>query len=183
MLFYRLAIFDDKAIEIFEKGIGGFYRYTDGERETVCALDEMDLGIVDRDRAGESVLLVFDDVAEAWKRVKSEKFEAYRKKASWVWKCLYWTEELYGYTPIENFLDVINIKKELRMEGNELIEIFDQIVAVIPFYSSPRTCRSPDICLPPARFLPCNLVWMRPHNEVLFYSPVQSLDGGSVQVK
>ena len=125
VLFYRLAIFDDKAIEIFEKGIGGFYRYTDGERETVCALDEMDLGIVGRDRAGESVLLVFDDVAEAWKRVKSEKFEAYRKKASWVWKCLYWTEELYGYTPIENFLDVINIKKELRMEGNELIEIFD----------------------------------------------------------
>jgi len=71
VLFYRLAIFDDKAIEIFEKGIGGFYRYTDGERETVCALDEMDLGIVGRDRAGESVLLVFDDVAEAWKRVKS----------------------------------------------------------------------------------------------------------------
>ena len=32
---------------------------------------------------------------------------------------------MYGYTPIENFLDVINVKKELRMTGDELIEIFD----------------------------------------------------------
>ena len=63
--------------------------------------------MVGEDDAGEDIVFVFDDVAEVWQGVKNEKFEAYRKRASWVWKCLYWTEEMYGYTPIENFLDVI----------------------------------------------------------------------------
>ena len=95
------------------------------ERDTVDILDEMELAVVCRDDAGEDILFVFDEVAEVWQGVKNEKFDAYRKRASWVWKCLYWTEEMYGYTPIENFLDVINVKKELRMTGDELIEIFD----------------------------------------------------------
>jgi len=125
VMFYRLSIFDDRAIEIFEKGIGRFYRFTDEERDTVNVLNEMEFAAVGRDDAGEDILFVFDDVAEVWQGVKNEKFDAYRKRASWVWKCLYWTEEMYGYTPIENFLDVINVKKELRMTADELIEIFD----------------------------------------------------------
>lgn len=40
------------------------------------------------------ILFVFDDVAEVWRGVKNEKFDAYRKRASWVWKCLYWTVRL-----------------------------------------------------------------------------------------
>ena len=125
VMFCRMSIFDDRAIEIFEKGIGRFYRFTDEERDTVSILNEMDLAVVGKDDAGEDVLFVFDDVAEVWRGVKNEKFDAYRKRASWVWKCLYWTEEMYGYTPIENFLDVINVKKELRMTADELTEIFD----------------------------------------------------------
>ena len=126
VMFCRMSIFDDRAIEIFEKGIGKFYRFTDDERDTVSILNEMDLAVVGEDDAGEDIVFVFDDVAEVWQGVKNEKFEAYRKRASWVWKCLYWTEEMYGYTPIENFLDVINVKKELRMTADELIEIFDR---------------------------------------------------------
>ena len=125
VMFYRMSIFDDRAIEIFEKSIGKFYHYTDEERDTVSVLNEMDLAVAGRDDAGEDILFVFDDVAEVWRGVKNEKFDAYRKRASWVWKCLYWTEEMYGYTPIENFLDVINVKKKLQMTGNELIEVFD----------------------------------------------------------
>ena len=125
VMFYRMSIFDDKAIEIFEKGIGKFYRYTDEERDIVSILNEMDLAVDGRDDAGEDILFVFDDVAEIWQGVKNEKFDAYRKRASWVWKCLYWTEEMYGYTPIENFLDVINVKKGFRMVGDELLEVFD----------------------------------------------------------
>ena len=124
-MFCRMSIFDDRAIELFEKGIGRFYRFSDEERDTVDILNEMDLAAVGRDDAGEDVLFVFDDVAEVWREGKNEKFDAYRKRASWVWKCLYWTEEMYGYTPIENFLDVINVKKELQMTADELIEIFD----------------------------------------------------------
>ena len=126
VMFYRLSIFDDGAIEIFEKGIGKFYRYTYEERDTVNVLNEMEFAAVGRDDAGEDILFVFDDVAEVWQGVKNEKFDAYRKRASWVWKCLYWTEEMYGYTPIESFLDVINVKKELQMTADELIEIFDR---------------------------------------------------------
>ena len=125
VMFYRMSIFDDRAIDLFEKGIGKFYRYSDEERDTVSVLNEMDLAVAGRDDAGEEILFVFDDVAEVWRGVKNEKFDAYRKRASWVWKCLYWTEEMYGYTPIENFLDVINVKKELRMTGDELVEVFD----------------------------------------------------------
>ena len=125
VMFCRMSIFDDRAIEIFEKGIGKFYRFTDEERDTVNVLNEMEFAAVGRDDAGEDIVFVFDDVAEVWRGVKKEKFDAYRKRASWVWKCLYWTEEMYGYTPIENFLDVINVKKELRMTADELIEIFD----------------------------------------------------------
>ena len=100
VMFYRMSIFDDRAIDLFEKGIGKFYRYSDEERDTVSVLNEMDLAVAGRDDAGEEILFVFDDVAEVWRGVKNEKFEAYRKRASWVWKCLYWTEEMYGYTPI-----------------------------------------------------------------------------------
>ena len=126
VMFCRMSIFDDRAIEIFEKGIGKFYRFTDDERDIVSILNEMDLAVVGEDDAGEDIVFVFDDVAEVWQGVKNEKFEAYRKRASWVWKCLYWTEEMYGYTPIENFLDVIGVKKEFRMSANELIEIFNR---------------------------------------------------------
>ena len=125
VMFYRMSIFDDKAIELFEKGIDRFYRFTDEERDTASVLDEMNMAAIGRDEAGEDIFFVFDDIAEVWKEVKNEKFDAYRKKASWVWKCLYWTEEFYGYTPIENFLDVINARKGFRMTDDELIEIFD----------------------------------------------------------
>ena len=82
VMFYRLSIFDDKAIEIFEKGIGRFYRFTDEERDTVSILNEMDLAVVGKDDAGEDIVFVFDDVAEVWQGVKNEKFEAYRKRGS-----------------------------------------------------------------------------------------------------
>ena len=89
VMFYRMSIFDDRAIEIFEKSIGKFYRYTDEEKDAVSVLNEMDLAVAGRDDAGEEILFVFDDVAEVWRGVKNEKFDVYRKRASWVWKCLY----------------------------------------------------------------------------------------------
>ena len=94
VMFYRMSIFDDRAIDLFEKGIGKFYRYSDEERDTVSVLNEMDLAVAGRDDAGEEILFVFDDVAEVWRGVKNEKFDVYRKRASWVWKCLYWTVRL-----------------------------------------------------------------------------------------
>ena len=56
------------------------------------------------------------DVVKVWKEVKTEKFQAYHKRASWVWKCLYCAEEMYAVTPIEIMLEVINVKKGMRMK-------------------------------------------------------------------
>lgn len=120
VMFYRMSIFDDKALRTFEKGIGGFYKWNTTEFNDVCIFNEMDYAA-----SGGGVFYVFDDVARVWKSVRNKKFETYRKKASWVWKCLYWTEEMYGYTPIENFLDVINARKGFHMTEAELIDIFD----------------------------------------------------------
>ncbi len=120
-MFYRMSIFDDKAIELFEKAIGKLYEYTKDEFYAACIFDGMDYAFM-----RENVLFVPQDVAEAWKTVRTEDFERYRKRASWVWKCLHWTEEMYGYTPIEKFLDVCNIKKGFRIKRDELIRIFDR---------------------------------------------------------
>ena len=120
VMFYRMSIFDNKALVLFEKGIGSSYICTEEEYDTACIFDEMDFAAVSVDK-----FYVFDDVAEVWKKVRNKKFETYRKRASWVWKCLHWTEGMYGFTPIENFLDVINTKKGFRMTETELIEIFD----------------------------------------------------------
>ena len=138
VMFYRMSIFDDKAIEIFEKGIGKFYRYMDEERDIVSILNEMDLVVDGRDDAGEDILFVFDDVAEIWQGVKNEKFDAYRKRASWVWKCLYWTEEMYGYTPIENFLDVIEVFDHFPLDQLWTVRLDDIFLSTIYATDSDR---------------------------------------------
>ena len=56
VMFYRMSIFDDRAIEIFEKSIGKFYRYTDEEKDAVSVLNEMDLAVAGRDDAGEDII-------------------------------------------------------------------------------------------------------------------------------
>ena len=120
VMFYRMSIFDNRAIQLFEKGIGEYYTYTEDEFDDACVFNEMDFAVVD----GE-LFYVVDDVAEIWKKIKDKKYESYRKRASWVWKCLYWTEEMYGFTPIEHFIDVVNTKKGFRMTVAELVEIYN----------------------------------------------------------
>ena len=124
VMFYRMSIFDDRALRLFEKGIENPYEYQYDELDNACIFDEMDYAVVEGD-----TFCVFKEVAEAWKAVRNDKFEAYRKRAAWVWKCLYWTEEMYGVTPAEHFLEVVNSKKSFRMDESELIDIFDRFPA------------------------------------------------------
>lgn len=120
VMFYRMSIYDDKTIELFERGMGNPCEVTDDEFDTACIFNEIDYGTI-----GNGNLFIYEEVAKVWPKVRNESFEAYRKRASWVWKCLYWTEEMYGFTPIGKFLDVINVKKGFRMTDKELLEIFD----------------------------------------------------------
>lgn len=119
-MFYRTSILTDKEIAAFEKGFDGPVRVSDKDINSVGTLNEMDLIVVSN---GE--YLVPCDVVSVWKQVKDDKFEAYHKRASWVWKCLYWAEVMYVYTPLETMLEVINVKKGFRMKAEELKEMFE----------------------------------------------------------
>lgn len=119
-MFYRAAILTDKEIAVLEKGFDGPVKIGDKDINPVGTLNQMEFIAVSN---GE--YLVPCDVASAWKRVKDDRFEAYRKRASWVWKCLYWAEEMYVFTPLEIMLEVINVKKGFRMRAEELKEIFN----------------------------------------------------------
>lgn len=119
-MFYRASILTDKEIAVLEKGFDGPVKIGDKDINPVGTLNQMEFIAVSN---GE--YLVPCDVASAWKQVKDDKFEAYRKRASWVWKCLYWAEEMYVFTPLEIMLEVINVKKGFRMRAEELKEIFN----------------------------------------------------------
>lgn len=119
-MFYRASILTDKEIAVFEKGFEGPVVSADKDLNAVGTLNEMDFIVVSNRE-----YIVPSDVASAWKQVKDDKFEAYHKRASWVWKCLYWAEEMYAYTPLETMLEVINVKKGFRMKAEELKEMFE----------------------------------------------------------
>ena len=119
VMFYRLSTFDSKELRLFEKGIGGFYEYSEDEFDTLCTFAETDYVFL-----GEKHFYVPADVASVWEKVNDDRFAAYTERSSWVWKCLFWTEEMYGYTPEDIFLKVINTKKGIRMEMDELMKIF-----------------------------------------------------------
>lgn len=118
-LFYRMAILDNQSIAIFEKALKGTYHYDDKTMDRVFAIKEMHLGW-----ASKGEFWVFPDVAKAWEKVKGEEFSRYQKRASWVWKCVYWCEKMYAFTPMDIFLEVINSKKGMRMKTDETIEMF-----------------------------------------------------------
>lgn len=119
ILFYRVTILSDKAIKVFEKGFNGPYTLTDDEFDNGCILNEMDLAVMSRNE-----LVIPCDVVDAWNKINDEKFQEYRKKAFWVWKCIHWAEKMYAYTPVDIMLEVINNKKGMRITAEELKEIF-----------------------------------------------------------
>ncbi len=122
VMYYRMSIFDDKAIELFERGFNGTVNVGGDEKayDIVCMLNEIEYAAVSK---GE--YLIPCDVVKVWKKIRTNEFEMYRKRASWVWKCLHFAEELYGICPIEKLLGIVNIKKGISMDEDELIKIFD----------------------------------------------------------
>lgn len=125
-LFYRLAILDDRAMKILEAGSAGYIDAPEDrdDFEIVCVLNETDLTILSEDRRYSTL----SDVWEIYeKHIAGEKFEEYRARASWVWKCLRWVENMYAFAPEDIFLKVINSKKKMHMTSEELREIFENL--------------------------------------------------------
>ena len=123
-LFYRLALLDDTAMGLLKAGSENPMEFSLGDSsfDLACTLNEMEVGSIDERRR----FITLSDVWEICeKEFDHEKFEIYRERASWVWKCLRWTEYMYGYTPEDIFLKLINTKKKMHMTSEELREIFD----------------------------------------------------------
>ena len=122
IMFYRLSIFDDKTMELFEKAIGDWYEYSEEDSERAAFLGEYDYALL---RAGS--IFVPKNVAEAYRTVNTDEFNSYRQKASWLWKCLNWVQFLYGYAPYDIVLKLANAKKGLKFSEKQLLEMYDNL--------------------------------------------------------
>lgn len=123
-MFYRLAILDDEAMELLKKGSMEPVALDPSMKEfdVACTLNEMEVANISEDH-------LFVTISDVWNiyenKIDNVKFETYRAKASWVWKCLRWVENMYAIAPDDVFIKVVNSKKKLHMTVEELGEIFD----------------------------------------------------------
>ena len=125
-LFYRMALVDDWGMELLKAGAKATVMVPpeDDRFDVACVLKELELARFDADDS-------FSTLEDVWavyeKEVAGEKFEAYRTRASWVWRCLHWAEYMYGCTPKDVFLKVVNVKKGMRMTADEFEKIWSNI--------------------------------------------------------
>ena len=125
-LFYRLAILDDESFDLLRSGSKEPLIISTDDKlfDIACTLNEMEVASFDNDHS----FLTLTDVWEVYEtELDHDKFSAYREKASWVWKCICWAENMYVYTPEDILLKVINGKKKMHMTPEELIDIFDHL--------------------------------------------------------
>lgn len=125
-MFYRAAILTHKEITVLEKGFNGAVSFKQEEADAITTLNGLDFIIVNNRE-----YIVPCDVIKVWQEIKNDKFLAYHKKASWVWKCLYWAEEMYVRTPMDIMIQLVNTKKSMKISKAELIEIYENF---------PKTC-------------------------------------------
>lgn len=123
-LFDRMAILDDRAMKLLEKASMERIELDIDDADTydlACTLNELDLA--DLGRFGQFSTL--SDVWDVYKNeIAGEEFEAYRKKASWVWRCLHWAEYMYVYAPMDVMVRVINNKKGMHLTEEEITDIY-----------------------------------------------------------
>lgn len=119
VMFYRMSILDDAMLGFFEKVLDGPCFFTEDDIEYAAILNELEVAVLSKHE-----IVIPKDIVATWKQVDTPEFHQYRKKASWVWKCVNWAEEMYGITPIEIMLQVINAKSGMDMTGLEFDEMF-----------------------------------------------------------
>ena len=125
-LFNRLAILDEASLLLLEKAYGKVIEVKPDEPvfDMACTLNEMELAYFDEDH-------YFSTLTDVWeiytKEIAGEEFNKYRARAAWVWMCLRWAETMYAYTPVDVFLKVVNKKKGMHMDAEELDVIYKRI--------------------------------------------------------
>ncbi len=121
-LFYRLSILDDHEMMLFRAAISAPIPMSEKNYAGLMRLNMMDLAIIYEDGCAR----VLEDVARAYQEIDESKLDPYRKKASWVYRCLHWCENMYGVFPVDIFVDVINSKRGMKVTAAEAVDIFDR---------------------------------------------------------
>ena len=123
-LFYRIAFLNPSTTAFFDEDKGQGCKVSDEAWDEACLIKGLGYGTLISGK-----LYIYAEAKSAWKKIDKTKFRAYQKRASWVWKCLNWTNDMYKYTPADVFLQVINARQGMRMSKEELYDIFDHFPA------------------------------------------------------
>ena len=134
-MFYRLAFLSPGTTAFFDEDRGMGCKISDKTWDEACLLKNLGYGTMTAEK-----LYIYVEARKAWKMLDKEKFRIYQKRASWVWKCLKWADDMYKYTPVEVFLQVINARYGMRMSEEELYDIFDHFPLDINWTSRYDDC-------------------------------------------
>ena len=123
VMYHRLSVLDDREIALFKKMF---------HEDLVVGLEHLRLipSLVKTfytSTAENGALSLLPGVKESFGRFNHDKFEANRKKVSWLLKCLECSSILYGVIPIDLLLDMYNQKPKMRISKEELLRLFNQI--------------------------------------------------------
>ncbi|MBP3195725.1 MAG: SEC-C domain-containing protein [Butyrivibrio sp.] len=126
-LFYRLATLDDRSMELLTKGSKEWAKIDSDDykdHDLACMLNELEVADFEN-TTGFSTLTDVWDIYK--KNIAGDEFEKYRKKASWVFKCFQWAYDMCAYVPKDVFLEMVNVKKGIHINEEELTEIYTHI--------------------------------------------------------
>ena len=98
----RMGILSDEQIRIFEKALEEPCLPREEEETDLYRLE--DLAYVVRDDSGR--ICVPDDVAAAYRELSSRSFHYYRRRVSWIMRCLYFSETFYGVVPADRLYQI-----------------------------------------------------------------------------
>lgn len=128
-LYWRLAILDDEAMTQFVNASKAAVTFPIERRKHNFSvlIDLLNLGGFD---INDQTFLTYRDIWEIYvNQIEGEEFEAARKTASWIWKCLRWMKNLYGIVPERIALQVVNLKKGLHLGADDLLALFSRFPA------------------------------------------------------
>jgi hypothetical protein len=119
-MFYRIAFLSPGTTAFFDEDKGFGCKVSNAAWDEACLIKGLGYGTMISGR-----LYIYSEAKNVWKKIDKKEFRAYQKRASWVWKCLYWSNRMYKYTPVKVFLQVVNARQGMRMTAVELYDIFD----------------------------------------------------------
>ncbi|MCR4798499.1 MAG: SEC-C domain-containing protein [Lachnospiraceae bacterium] len=120
-LFFRFSIFDGLETELFQRAMEDPADCKEIDWESASLLCELHYATL-----GDGEFVIPTDVKEAFMGINDEDFAFYQGIASWIWKCLRFARDFYGYFTAEALLRIINQTDEVKLTKEELFSFFER---------------------------------------------------------